>query len=439
MDKFNELRQKYDTFIYHGYNIDDDGFSFDFSIGEYKFRPQWRWNGFSPDKNADSALTEHIVFCIGMTELVSYWKCACPPNVTVKCGSLDEYSINWWKKLYFGGLGEFFYRNGIETDINSFMTIKAENMSGAKKFRDPFQGERKGALIPVGGGKDSIVTLELLSGMKKDNLCYMVNDGIAPMNCARTAGYTDDSIVCFKRSIDKALLERNAAGWLNGHTPFSAIVAFSSYLAAVITGKKYIALSNESSANEGNISGSDVNHQYSKSTGFESDFREYCKRYFLPEPQYFSFLRPWSEWQITKRFVTYEKYLDVFRSCNAGSKKGIWCGKCAKCLYVYIMLSAFLDDERLVSIFGRDMLDDEEMSGIFDGLVYPDTEKPFECVGTRAEVALALYNSYLRRKDGKLPLLLDRYMKTAPSVPQELDSFFDSGNYVPAELIGLLK
>ena len=374
-----------------------------------------------------------------MVELVSYWKCACPPKVIVKCGQLDEFQKNWWKKLYFGGLGEFFYRNGIETDIADFMTIEAEAPSGSLPPVDPFGKERKGALIPVGGGKDSIVTLELLSGMKEDNLCYMINEGIAGMNCAHTAGYTDDRIICFKRRIDPELLVRNADGWLNGHTPFSAIVAFSAYLAAAITGKKYIALSNESSANEGNISGTQVNHQYSKSTGFESDFREYCKRYFISEPEYFSFLRPWSEWQITKKFVTYEKYLGVFRSCNVGSKKGIWCAKCAKCLYVYIMLSAFLDDERLVSVFGRDMLDDEEMSGIFDGLVYPDTEKPFECVGTRAEVALALYNSYLRRKDGKVPLLLDRYMKTAPGKPPELDSFFDSENFVPQELIALLK
>ena len=59
--------------------------------------------------------------------------------------------------------------------------------------------------------------------------------------------------------------------------------------------------------------------------------------------------------------------------------------------------------------------------------------------GTRAEVALALYNSYLRRKDGKVPLLLERYIKTAPGEPLELDSFFDSENFVPQELIALLK
>ena len=245
-------------------------------------------------------------------------------------------------------------------------------------------------------------------------------------------------IVGLKRSIHPELLRRNAEGWLNGHTPFSAIVAFSSYLSALITGKKYIALSNESSANEGNVNGTGVNHQYSKSTEFEQDFREYCAKWLTVPPDYFSLLRPWSEWQIAQRFVQYPKYLPVFRSCNAGSKTDSWCGKCAKCLYVYIMLSAFLDDGDLKGIFGSEMLDDPEFTDLFDGLVYPDRDKPFECVGTRAEVQLALYNAYKRRENGHVPFLLKRYISAEPERPVSLDSFFDRNNFVPEELIGLL-
>ncbi len=437
MDKFSELREKYPVFIYHSYDINDEGFSFRFTIGEYEFLPSWKWNGLKIPADMPRELIEYVIFSIGMTELVSYWKCACPPLVQVKCGALNGEQIKWWKKLYFGGLGEFFYRNGIDTDIDSFMRIEADNCD-VPRFTDPFSGERKGALIPVGGGKDSIVTLELLKGMRDDNLCYIINPRKTTLDCAHTAGYADDRIVGLKRSIHPELLRRNAEGWLNGHTPFSAIVAFSSYLSALITGKKYIALSNESSANEGNVNGTGVNHQYSKSTEFEQDFREYCAKWLTVPPDYFSLLRPWSEWQIAQRFVQYPKYLPVFRSCNAGSKTDSWCGKCAKCLYVYIMLSAFLDDGDLKGIFGSEMLDDPAFTDLFDGLVYPDRDKPFECVGTRDEVQLALYNAYKRRENGHVPFLLKRYISAEPERPVSLDSFFDRNNFVPEELIGLL-
>ncbi|MGN0578201.1 MAG: hypothetical protein ACI4J4_06240, partial [Ruminiclostridium sp.] len=215
MDKFSELRKTYGEFIYHEYKIDDTEFSFHFSIGEYHFNPGWKWNGCFDKALLHNKLIEYIVFSIGMAELVSYWKCACPPVVSVKCGWLDERQIKWWKKLYFNGLGEFFYRNGIETDIDSFMEIRPVS-SKKETFTDCFEGERKGALIPVGGGKDSVVTLELLSGMKEDNLCYIINPRGATLGCAEIAGYPKDRIVGLSRSIDKELLARNSAGWLNG-------------------------------------------------------------------------------------------------------------------------------------------------------------------------------------------------------------------------------
>ena len=101
------------------------------------------------------------------------------------CGSLSGEQINWWKKLYFNGLGEFFYKNGITADFDSFMTIIPQK-SESEPLHD-FLSERRGALIPVGGGKDSVVTLELLSGIYSDNLCYIINPRGATLNCAHTA------------------------------------------------------------------------------------------------------------------------------------------------------------------------------------------------------------------------------------------------------------
>lgn len=440
MNRFEQLREKHVEFIYESYEINDDSFVFHFRMDSHCFSPKW---SFTPEliKNAQNKeLLEYAVFSLGMSELVSYWKCACPPTVKINCGVLNADQVKWWKKLYFNGLGEFFYRNGIDTDIENFMDIVPEN-SHTPVFPNsaPDGKPEAGFLIPVGGGKDSVVTLELLKDYKDKNVCYIINPRGATLNCAHTAGYSDSNIIGVKRTIDKELLKLNSMKYLNGHTPLSAVIAFSSWIFAYCSGKKYIALSNESSANESNVSGTEINHQYSKSTEFEADFRRYTKTYFTDFPEYFSMLRPWSEWQITKRFVTLPKYFPVFQSCNLGSKTDCWCANCAKCLYVYIMLSAFLDDDQLMSIFGKNMLQNDEYKDMFNGLVYQDFDKPFECVGTRDEIKLALYTAAKKRNGNELPHLLKEYIENNGEEPQSLDNYFDKNNFVPKEFIGLLK
>ena len=439
MNKFEQLREKHREFVYESYEINEDSFVFHFRMDKYRFDPKW---SFSPEliKNAkDKKLLQYAVFSLGMSELVSYWKCACPPVVKINCGALNDEQSKWWKKLYFNGLGEMFYRNGIETDEKSFMDIVPVNKEPPVFDTEEALNVKNSFLIPIGGGKDSVVTLELLKEYKDSISCYIINPRGATLGCAHTAGYPDSQITGVKRTIDKQLLELNAIGYLNGHTPLSSVIAFSSWIFAYCGNKKYIALSNESSANESNVSGTGINHQYSKSTEFEADFRYYTKKYFSSFPEYFSLLRPWSEWQIAKKFVSYPKYFPVFQSCNIGSKTDSWCSNCAKCLYVYIMLAAFLPDEELIKIFGKNMLQNAEYRELFKGLVYQDYDKPFECVGTKAEINLALYTAAEKRKSGEMPLLLKEYSERKHEVPRPLDNFFDENNFVPKELKALLK
>ena len=437
MSKFEQLREQHNEFVYESYEVKDDSFVFHFRMDKYSFDPCWHFSHDFIKNAADKELLNYAVFSLGMAELVSYWKCACPPVVKINCGSLCKEQADWWKKLYFNGLGEFFYRNEIKTDIDSFMQIIP---CSEKAPHFPAENSGKGFLIPVGGGKDSVVTLELLKEYHDTNSCYIINPRGATLGCAHTAGYADRQIIDVQRSIDKQLLELNKMGYLNGHTPLSAVIAFSSWIFAYCGNKKYIALSNESSANESNVSGTKINHQYSKSTEFEADFRYYTKQYFGGSPEYFSMLRPWSEWQIEKKFVQYPQYFPVFQSCNLGSKTDTWCSNCAKCLYVYIMLAAFLTDEKLIKIFGKNMLEGEEYQDLFNGLVYQDYDKPFECVGTKNEINLALITAAEKRSTVKLPLLLKRYIEQADpkDKPESLDVFFDKNNFVPEELLPLL-
>ncbi len=444
MTLYEILREKHPEFIYHSYTHDaqSNTFEYHFSMGEHHFYPTWIFP-FSLPKGCDRALVDEIAFSLGMTELVSYWKSACPPVVKVECGYLSDWQKRWWKKLYFNGLSEFFYRNKIDADFESFMTIDtAEQTKPA--LNSERRNEMSGVLVPVGGGKDSVVTLELLKKYGADITAYAINGRKAITGCIEAAGIEPSDNVCAKRTLDKTLLELNKQGYLNGHTPFSAIVAFSAVLCAAMRGQRYIALSNESSANEAYVDGTEINHQYSKSTRFERDFREYCERSFGGYercPEYFSLLRPWSEWQIAREFVKYPQYFAVFQSCNLGGKTDIWCCDCAKCLYVYILLAAFLDDDRLTEIFGCNMLEKSELSAMFDGLVLDGEDKPFECVGTRDEIRLSLEMAIKRRGDS-LPPLLKRYAQYGTrgdyAIP-DLTGFFDEDNFVPEQFIYLLK
>ena len=382
-----------------------------------------------------------LVFNIGMAELVSYWKCYCPPLVRIRPFGMDDRQVAFWKKLYYNGLGEFFYTNNIEASEEDFMTIRCEDgerrtESGERRAERLFRtgGVCDSHIVPIGGGKDSVVTLELLSEQWVDRplrerpLPLIMNPRGATIECVKAAGYTMDDVIVIRRSIHPKLLELNKQGALNGHTPFSAMLAFYTLLASAMTGSRPdIALSNENSANESTVAGTKVNHQYSKSLEFENDFRVYVKEYVSTELNYYSFLRPLSELQIAMLFARYDKYHPVFRSCNVGSKEDVWCGHCAKCLFAYIILSPFIEPERLSCIFGKNMLDDESMRHEFDQLTGNAETKPFECVGTVSEVNSALSMCIAKWYPGERPALLKGYVQRPVSA--RLDSLtWGTGN-----------
>lgn len=412
-----EYRNMYTEFIYKSYEIqqgeNEITLSFNFEIpGLCEFRPATviKTGSLKTVNPIDSENAKQIVFSLGLCECVSYFKAVLPKRLTVKCGYLSEDDKKWWKKLYFNGLGEFLYRNSIETREDELIDIITEEKN-IRPQTVPFNTSEY-SVIPIGGGKDSAVTVSLLKKQEKDKLLFFtVNDQQARTDTVISAGYTEKNIIKTYRTIDKNLLELNKKGFLNGHTPFSAIVAFLSAYCAYITGAENIILSNEASANESNIEGLSVNHQYSKSYEFEKDFSSYITKKSNADIKYFSLLRPFNELQIAKYFSGLPEFHKVFRSCNAGSKKNIWCAKCPKCLFVYCILSPFIEKNKLDEIFGGCMTDKKELLEDFKGLAGLSPVKPFECVGTVSELKYALdltVKSY--EKQGiELPYLLAFY------------------------------
>lgn len=450
MKTFETLRETYPVFLYKDFTVQDKDselqVTYHFEVpGLSAFDPVWHFPkaSIAPSGWEQNRTLKEMLFGLGMVELISYWKIACPPKVRVLAGPLSEMQIRWWKDLYYLGLGEFFYTNHITADPDTFMNLisEASEFSG----QDIPSSSSGGCLIPIGGGKDSACTIEMLKKSGHRLKTYIINPRGATLKTVEAAGLSMDDSIHASRTLDKRMLELNKEGYLNGHTPFSALVAFSSLITAYLHGLKYIALSNESSANESTVAGSMVNHQYSKSFKFERDFHNYEKEFIGSGIHYFSMLRPLSEFQIAAYFARQTAYHDIFRSCNAGSKQDIWCGHCPKCLFVFLILSPFLSHSRLVEIFGTDMLNDASMQEDFEKLTGLQNEKPFECVGSRDEVNAAICLTIERmEQDGEpLPLLFSWYKEQpifSASFPNRhvYERYYEPDHLLPKEFLQIL-
>ena len=417
------IREKYPEFIFESFNVERgvNGIhaTFVYKLGEHTFSPTVDIPLASiRNEFPNDAFLNELFFNFGVINGINYYKLSLAPKFTIKCGELDESQKAFFKKLYYNGLGELMFKNNALMAYEDFMTIDCPEPAEKKEFH--FDDDFSGNLITVGGGKDSIVSLEALKDMHDQNLCMQFNRNLYPENraaldCIHLAGYSTDHVCNFNLTIDKHLLELNGQeGFLNGHVPFSGMLAFACAIIAYLNKKAYIVVSNEASANEGNIAGTSINHQYSKSFEFERDFEIYLQTRLCPNIHYFSLLRCFNEFEIVQKFIKFPSYLDVFRSCNVGTKTNSWCGHCAKCLYVYIMLYPFVDHERLINIFGRDLFEDETLDQTFYSLFNPDTTKPFECVGTREEINYALKLAIEDPNAPKpLPKLLEWYRTSA--------------------------
>ncbi|MFW5792649.1 MAG: hypothetical protein ACOCWC_00095 [Bacteroidota bacterium] len=448
--KFNELRSEYPLFIFekYEYSIEKEKLNlvFHFNINEkYYFYPKLKFllNDSFIAENLSENLLKNAIFNIGMIELLSYWKPTCSPKILIKPYTLNKQQIAFWTKLYFNGLGEFFYTNNIETaeeDLFEFSFANGAPITPAAEFAELDDNY----IIPVGGGKDSVVSMELLKKLSKKNTGLVVNQRGATKEVLKVGNYSSNEVLEIERTIDPMLISLNDLGFLNGHTPFSALLAFVCSLGALLSKTKNIALSNESSANEVTIPGTKINHQYSKSFEFENDFRSYYKEFVTPSVNYFSFLRPLNELQIAAIFADLKKYHNAFKSCNAGSKTDIWCCNCSKCLFTYIILSPFLSEEDLISIFGENLYNNKLLKEYLEQLTGYAKDKPFECVGTIDEVNAALKFT-IRKYTKKLPYLLDYYERvilTKVKSNKEITDFlneFENQNFLDNKTESIVK
>ncbi len=315
---------------------------------------------------------------------VSYYKAFAPERIRCAAVPLDHATIDLFRDFYVKGLGEFAWRNGIDL---SALVIEAEPDEPPQPVRLDLP---RLTCVPVGGGKDSIVTIECLRQAGEPLVLFALGSA-APIEA--TIARAGLPAIRVSRRLDPGLFALNEAGALNGHVPITGILSLIVVACAIIHGFDVIAMSNERSASAPNVA--DVNHQYSKSFEFEQAFSRLLHQH-VQGIEYFSLLRPLSEVAIARRFAHHDEYFPVFRSCNTAFRQSPerrgsnWCCDCPKCRFVFLALAPFVERQRLIATFGRDMLDDVAQIDGFAELCGLQSHKPFECVGEIEESAAVM-------------------------------------------------
>ncbi|MHB8532166.1 MAG: hypothetical protein ACYDC2_05555, partial [Solirubrobacteraceae bacterium] len=250
-------------------------------------------------------------------------------------------------------------------------------------------------LVPVGGGKDSAVAIEVVRRAAAETVLFSIGD--APP-IARTAAVAGLPHLVARRTLDPLLFELNAAGAINGHVPITAIVSCVAVLTAALHGCDAVAMANERSASSGNLAweGIEVNHQFSKGLRAERLLSAALREIGSYAPRCFSVLRPASELAIARGFARLEHYHRAFTSCNAvfrieqAQRASSWCCDCPKCRFVFLALAPFSSPAELREVFGRDLLAEESQYDGFALLAASGGHKPFECVGEEQESLAAM-------------------------------------------------
>ena len=389
---------RYEEFVFEDYRYDPGQSTLSLRYG-YRDGPRFEEQlvfDFVPNRRSPAAeeVLDRIFRLILLLSGVSYYKAFIPRLLTCRAFDLDETTAVFLQKFYERGLAEFAFTNGIS--LHNHLHFR----SSSKPAASPLTVELpRLTCVPVGGGKDSIVTIECLRQSAEPLLLFSLGDAEPIAACIATAKLP---FIRVNRRLDPSLLKLNRAGALNGHVPITGILSAIGLACAVMVGCDALVMSNEHSASAANltIDGLDINHQYSKSLEFEQDFARYVESGISPSIKYFSLLRPLSEIEIARRFSKYPAYFRVFRSCNTAFRQAReargqrWCCNCPKCRFVFLALSPFIEKQDLVEIFGANLLDDETQHKGFAELCGLRANKPFECVGETGESASVI--SYLR-------------------------------------------
>ncbi|WFE52884.1 hypothetical protein [Micromonospora sp. WMMD1155] len=436
----NGQLRRMDAFTFPSYSIDfaTGEVLFDYALtgpaGEQRFTEVITLPLPAEPPSDDTVATlNRVLEVLHLVAGVSYYKAAAPPRLVLPT-PLGAAVVDYVTAVYTKGLAEYAYRN----QLPHVLQLRPEVPAGSPDSPRVYDDSDRRPLSAVGGGKDSIVSLEALRRAELDPVPFSVNPNHVIVAVNEASGLTP---LTARRRIDPVLFDLNKAGALNGHIPVTAINSLIAVATAVLHGLGPVVMSNERSASDPNLvwDGHEINHQWSKGVEAEGLLRAALAEHAGLTDPYFSLLRSLSELHIARLFAEITRYDDVVTSCNAAFKlhdpSERWCRDCPKCRFVFLAMAPFMSRERVTHIFGGDLLADPEQIPGYRELLGVDGHKPFECVGEVEEsvVALGLLAEQDQWRDAPvIRALVDAVPATAWSAVASTDVFTPGGpNHIP--------
>ncbi len=377
---------------------------------------------------------------------VSYYKAVVPPEIRIDSYSIDAETAVFLQTIYLNGLGEFAYRNGLNLRGKIMFPVTRVERGETRAARLGLRGH---ALVAIGGGKDSLVSIEALRSLGIEQTVTWIGGSQLIKACAERTGLPTLNP---GRQLAPELFEYNRLGAWNGHIPVTAVNSAILVFAALLHGVDQVVFSNERSASYGSIipGTGEVNHQWSKGWAFERAFGDYVQKHVAADLKYYSLLRPLSELAVARQFAKSDRYDAHFSSCNRNfhilGERPVnrWCGVCPKCHFVFLALAPFMSKPRLVGIFGRNLLDDPAQIPGYDALLEYQDHKPFECVGEGRESRAAMA-ALAERPEWREDEIVERFVQEIR--PQLIESdlrveslmTIDDEHRIPASLWSRLR
>jgi len=377
------------------FSAEDFSYSFRFELvspGEtHQFTERIAFTPVRPEHEVDWPRVRSIAIMLGAVVGLSYYKVAAPPRYVIALEGMTQAGVDYLQVALREGLAEYAYRNEFPGLLSPEIVLEAPL---AEQWPvDQHLTPSGDPLVPIGGGKDSVVTVELLAAARMHPVQFAVNPNKIMYRVGRIKGHP---VLAASRSLDPHLLELNAVGALNGHVPVTAMNSLIALVQARIIGLGPVVMSLEASASEATLvwDGHDVNHQWSKSEQAEELLQDMLgPQAGLSAGAYFSLLRPYSEVQIARYFAALPEYHPVITSCNRAFRQGVedarWCGDCDKCRFIFLILSPFIPATSLTRMFADNLLDNQTQVEGYRALLGLHEHRPFECVGEQAESLLA--------------------------------------------------
>jgi hypothetical protein len=200
-------------------------------------------------------------------------------------------------------------------------------------------------------------------------------------------------------------------------------------------GYRRVALGITRSTDEHNLvweeTGEKINYLWGMSTAAETALHDYIQGELVSNLSVFHLLRPVYDLVIFNLLPLNVAAVPSTHSC---AQEKPWCRRCPKCLYVWMHLAAYLDDELVDRMFEENLFDLPENRGHLRKMLGLEGFKPADCVGTVSETQVAYLLSRARGRTGRavadippeaIPLDLERFLGTYGEVAPRYGSIPD--------------